>query len=339
MRLVVIEGAGKVAVIDGPDPGPPGELDAVVRVTATAICGSDLHFYDGDLPVGGAMPIGHEAVGIVKSVGAGVRRFSPGMRVLVASVAGCGTCDGCATGDPSACRSGPLVFGAGALGGAQAELLAVPAADFQLLELPDWLDDEAALLLTDNLVTAWAGARRADVPGGGTVLVLGLGAVGLLAVRAAIAEGAGEVFAFDPVPGRRALAAASGATSVEDPLEVIERTGGRGVDGVIDAVALDASLDAALLAVRAGGTVSVIGVHDLEPYPLPLLGMLFRGVTLRGTIAPVQQSWPELLEALEQGRISTEGIFTHRMGLDEASAAYALAAGRRGDVIKILLET
>ena len=338
MRQVVIASTGKVSVVDAPDPDSPGDLDAVVRVTASAICGSDLHFYDGDIPVGEPMPIGHEAVGIVEAVGAGVRRFQPGMRVLVASVAGCGACEGCATLDPVTCLSGPTVFGAGSLGGAQAQMLSVPAADFQLLEAPDWLDDEAALLLTDNLVTAWAGAKRADVPEGGTVLVLGLGAVGLLAVRSALAQGAGQVFAYDPVPGRRFLAEASGAISVEDPSELVKRTGGRGVHGVIDAVALDASLDAALAAVRAGGTVSVIGVHNLEPYPFPLLLALFRSITLRGTVAPVQQAWPELLSALEQGRISTEGIFTHRMSLEDATLAYALAAERSGDVLKILLE-
>ena len=144
--------------------------------------------------------------------GPGVTRFRPGDRVLTASVAGCGHCAGCATGDPVTCVEGPKVFGAGALGGGQASLVAVPSADFQLFRIPDGMDDASALLLTDNLSTGWIGAKRADIPPGGTVAVLGLGAVGLCAVRSALLLGASQVFAVDPVAGRRALAADSGAT-------------------------------------------------------------------------------------------------------------------------------
>ncbi len=143
------------------------------------------------------------------------------------------------------------MFGAGELGGGQSELLAVPAADFQLLRIPDGIDDEAALLLTDNLGTGWAGAQRADIPPGGTVVVLGLGAVGQCAVRSALLQGAGQVLAFDPVAGRRELARRRRArSSVDGPLldAVMEATGGRGADAVIDAVAIDATLDDAFAA-------------------------------------------------------------------------------------------
>ena len=264
----------------------------------------------------------------------------PGDRVLTASVAGCGRCDGCATGDPVTCAEGPKVFGSGVLPGGQASAVAVPGADFQLLAIPEWMDDEAALLLTDNLGTGWIGARRADIPPGGTVVVLGLGAVGLCAVRSAFALGAGRVLAADPVTGRRLRAAASGATPLEGPTiaAVKEATGGRGADAVIDAVALDATLTDALVCVRPGGTVSVIGVHNPAPYPLPILRALFRSVTLRMTTAPVHQTWKELVPLIANGRLRTDGIFTHHFGLADAALAYATVAARSADCIKVMMQ-
>jgi 2-desacetyl-2-hydroxyethyl bacteriochlorophyllide A dehydrogenase len=339
MRHVLIEGPGRVRVADAPDPDLPGPDGAVVEVTAAAICGSDLHFYDGDIPVGEPMPVGHECIGTVAAVGPDVRRFSVGDRVLVASVTGCGHCEGCATLDPVRCRFGPQVFGAGTLGAAQATRLAVHAADFQMLAIPDGMDDEAALLLTDNLSTGWAGARRADLTPGDTVAVLGLGAVGLCAVRSALVQGAARVLAVDPVAGRRDRAADSGAEPVDGPTveALLEATGGRGVDAVIDAVAVDATLDDALAAIRPGGTVSVVGVHDLAPYPLPVLMSLFRSATLRMTTAPVHRTWQELVPLVSHGRLRTDGIFTQRFPLDDAPAAYALVAARTADCIKVVL--
>jgi 2-desacetyl-2-hydroxyethyl bacteriochlorophyllide A dehydrogenase len=311
----------------------------VVAVEASAICGSDLHFYDGDIPVGDGFAIGHEFIGTVVDIGPEVRNVAVGDRVLTASVAGCGHCDGCATGDPVTCVDGPQVFGSGVLGGGQATSVAVPSADFQMLAIPEELDDEAALLLTDNLNTGWIGAKRADIPSGGTVVVLGLGAVGLCAVRSALALGAGRVLAVDPVAGRRDLAAASGAIPVDGPTveAVMDATGGRGAHAVIDAVARDATLDDAFACVRAGGTVSVIGVHDLDPYPLPILLALFRSVTLRMTTAPVHQTWKELVPLVASGRLATDGIFTHQFALADAARAYAAVAARSADCIKVML--
>ncbi|HEX4219767.1 MAG TPA: alcohol dehydrogenase catalytic domain-containing protein [Acidimicrobiales bacterium] len=339
MHQVVIDGPGRVRLAEAPDAVAPGADGAVVAVEATAICGSDLHFYDGDIPVGGGFPVGHEFLGTLVEVGADVRRFRVGDRVLTASVAGCGHCDGCATGDPVTCVEGPKVFGSGGLPGGQASAVAVPSADFQLLRIPPEVDDQAALLLTDNLNTGWIGAKRADIPAGGTVVVLGLGAVGLCAVRAAVALGAGRVLAADPVAGRRASAADSGAIPIEGPTveAVLEATGGRGAEAVIDAVALDTTLTDALTCVRAGGTVSVIGVHNLDPYPLPILAGLFRSITLRMTTAPVQQTWKELVPLVASGRIRTDGIFTHRFPLSEAPEAYAAAAARTADCIKVMM--
>jgi alcohol dehydrogenase len=339
MRHVLIEGRRSVRVADAPDPSPPGPRGAVVSVEAASICGSDLHFYDGDIPVGDGFPVGHELIGTLTAVGPEVQRFSPGTRVLVAAVTGCGACAGCASGDPVRCTDGPQVFGSGVLGGGQASLVAVPAADFQLLAIPDGVDDETALLLTDNLPTGWAGAERADIPPGGTVVVLGLGAVGLCALRSALALGAGAVLVADPVDGRRERAAWCGGRPLERPTveAVLASTSGQGADAVIDAVASDASLADALACVRAGGTVSVVGVHGLEPYPLPLLTSLFRSTTLRMTTAPVQRTWAELVPMVSNGRLPTDGIFTHVFALDDAPTAYAEAAARTADCVKVML--
>ncbi len=339
MLHVVIDGTHSVRVDEAPAPELPGPDGAIVEVDATAICGSDLHFYDGDIPVGDGIGVGHEFLGTIVEVGPEVRRFRVGDRVLTASVAGCGHCDGCDTGDPVTCVDGPKVFGSGMLPAGQAQAVAVPAADFQLLKIPEGLDDEAALLLTDNLNTGWIGAKKADFAPGATVVVLGLGAVGLCAVRSAFALGAGRVLAVDPVAGRRELAAQDGAEPIEGPTvqAVLDATSGRGADAVIDAVALDVTLTDALTCVKPGGTVSVIGVHDLEPYPLPILMSLFRSTTLRMTTAPIHQTWAELVPLVQHGRLRTDGIFTHQFALTDAAAAYAAVAARTAECIKVMM--
>ncbi len=337
MRAVTVQALGQVSVEEVPDASLPDAAGAVIQVEASAICGSDLHFYDGDLPFF-PVAVGHEAIGRVLEVGADVQRFAVGDRVLVASVAGCGACEGCATGDPVACVVGAKVFGSGELPGAQSDLLAVPAADFNLLAIPDGVSDEAALLLTDNLGTGWAAATRADFGPGDTVVVLGLGAVGQCAVRCAVALG-GRVLAYDPVPGRAALAEQAGATvlGADVVAEVLAATDGRGAAAVIDAVGHNATLDIAFAAVRSSGTISVVGIHDLEPYPLPLLMATFRSITLRMTTAPVHRTWGELLPLIADGRLDTAGIFTHSFPLDEAAAAYAAVAARSADCLKVML--
>ncbi|UVO11744.1 alcohol dehydrogenase catalytic domain-containing protein [Mycobacterium sp. SVM_VP21] len=339
MRSVVIDGPGSIRVDTRPDPELPGADGAVVAVTATAICGSDLHFYEGDYPIVDPVPLGHEAIGTVVEVGPEVSSVRAGDRVMVSSVAGCGHCAGCATHDPIRCHSGPQIFGSGMLGGAQSELLAVPGADFQLARVPDGIGVEQALLLTDNLATGWAAALRADIPIGGTVAVTGLGAVGLCAGISALFLGAATVLGIDPVAQRRDRAAKMGMTPAEPSTTAaaMDLTSGRGVDAVIDAVGSDTTMSDALTAVRPGGTVSVVGVHDLQPFPFPALPVLLRSVTLRMTTAPVQQTWPQLVPLLQSGRLSVDGIFTTEMALDDAADAYRAVAARSGDVVKVLL--
>jgi 2-desacetyl-2-hydroxyethyl bacteriochlorophyllide A dehydrogenase len=339
MRTVVVDGPRSIRVDTRPDPALPGRDGAIVEVAAAGICGSDLHFYEGDFPMAEPISLGHEATGTVVETGPDVRSVKIGDQVMVSSVVGCGACPGCATRDPVMCYSGMQIFGGGVLAGAQADLLAVPAADFQLLKIPDGITTEQALLLTDNLATGWAAAQRAEFPFGGTVAVFGLGAVGLCALRSAFFQGAATVFAVDKVDGRLQRAAQWGATPVKAPAveAILAATGGRGADAVIDAVATDASLTDALNAVRPGGTVSVVGVHDLQPFPLPALACLIRSITLRMTTAPVQRTWPELIPLLQTGRLDVDGIFTTTLPLDEAAKGYATAESRSGDDVKIQL--
>lgn len=340
MRTVVVDGPRSIRVDTRPDPALPGPDGAIVEVTAAGICGSDLHFYEADFPMPDPIALGHEAVGTVVETGPDVRTVKAGDHVMVSSVTGCGACPGCATRDPVMCHSGFQIFGGGVLGGAQADLLAVPAADFQLLKVPDGISTEQALLLTDNLATGWAAARRADIPFGGTVAVIGLGAVGLCALRSALVQGAATVFAVDRVEGRLQRAEKWGATPLTSPAAeaILAATAGRGADSVIDAVATDASMTDALNAVRPGGTVSVVGVHDLQPFPLPALPCLMRSITLRMTTAPVQRTWPELIPLLASGRLDVDGIFTTTLPLEEAAKGYATAASRSGDDVKVLLK-
>ena len=278
MRAVVIDTDATVRVDTRPDPVLPGPDGAVVEVTASAICGSDLHFLEGHYPIAEPASVGHEAVGVVAEIGSEVRGFNVGDRVLVSSVAGCGRCAGCRTADPGRCVCGPQIFGSGLLGGVQADLLAVPAADFQLLRIPEGIDTEAALLLTDNLATGWAAAKRADIPLGGTVAVIGAGAVGQCALRSALRLGAATVFVVDPVADRRDRAAAVGAGAVPvsgaGPAPDGHPTG-RGVDGG-DRRGGHRQLDSTTrwpVCADRWDTAPVVGVHDRSPTRLPASGM------------------------------------------------------------------
>lgn len=341
MLAVVVTGARAVRIDDLPEPSLPGDDGVVVSVEAAAICGSDLHFWDGDLPVGEGLPIGHEFVGRVVEAGPAVRTISRGDRVLVSSVAGCGRCDGCRRGDPVTCREGAQVFGTGMLGGGQAEAVAVPAADFNCLPVPDGLSDEAALLLTDALPTGWIAARRGDIAPGATVVVVGAGAIGQCAIRSAFVQGAARVLAVDPVAGRRELSAVGGAVGI-DPAGGIGRqvralTDARGADVVIEAVGREQTMLSALRLARPGGTVSIVGVPGLAPLPLPVMDALTRSLTIRFTTAPIQQTWRELVPLVAAGRLSTDGIFTDVFALREAAAAYQRVGARTGECLKVML--
>ncbi|MFI6347428.1 zinc-dependent alcohol dehydrogenase [Streptomyces sp. NPDC050560] len=258
MKAVIWHDVGDIRLEEVPDPGIRDPYDAVVRITTSAICGTDLHFVRGTMPgMKEGRVLGHEAVGVVEEIGPGVRNLRPGDRVVVPSTVACGVCSYCRAGyyaqcdnaNPGGRLAGTVFFGgpeaAGGLDGLQAEYARVPFAHVGLVPLPDSVDDAQAIMLSDIYPTAWFGARLATVHAGHTVAILGAGPVGQAAIACARLQGAGRVIVVDGVPDRLRLARDQHAEVVdfneENPVVAIrEMTGGIGVDRVVDAVGVDA---------------------------------------------------------------------------------------------------
>ncbi|QXC61050.1 alcohol dehydrogenase catalytic domain-containing protein [Aquihabitans sp. G128] len=344
MRALTYEGPHEIAVSTVADPVPHDLDGAVVAVRAAGICGSDLHIYGGhgfstDL----GFCVGHEAVGEVVEVGSGVRSFAVGDRVVVPASTGCGTCSACRSGWVLGCRrqqSG--CYGLGhALEGSQAEAVAVPAADGNLVRVPDAIGDDAALTLTDNLPTAWYGARRGRIQPGETVAVIGLGPVGILSILSAQVFGAARVLAVDLVAERRAQAAALGAEPMEgDDVKaaVAEATAGRGADVVIEAVGADATIDLATKLAGQRGRVSVVGVNQNRALPLHVPLAQIKELELAIGLCSVQAELPTLLPLVASGRLRPEVAVTHHLPLSEGPEAYRLFAEREAGIGKVVLD-
>ncbi|MDQ3630523.1 MAG: glutathione-dependent formaldehyde dehydrogenase [Actinomycetota bacterium] len=256
MKATVYHGAGDIRVDDVPEPEIASPTDAIVRLTASAICGTDLHFVRGTMPgTAEGRILGHEGVGVVEEVGAEVRNLEPGDRVVVCSTIGCGSCSYCRAGYFSQCDvanpNAPTTafFGgpeaAGGFDGMQAEKVRVPFAHTTCVKLPDQVSDDQAILLSDIFPTGWFGADAAEITPGDVVAVLGCGPVGQFAIASALLMGAGRVLAVDQHADRLATARRLGAETIdfsaEDPVETLRRlTGGAGPDRVIDAVGVEA---------------------------------------------------------------------------------------------------
>jgi threonine dehydrogenase-like Zn-dependent dehydrogenase len=258
VKAVVWHGVGDIRLDEVPDPQIEKPTDAVIRLTASAICGTDLHFVRGTFT--GMKPgtiLGHEGVGVVEELGAEVRNFDVGDRVVVCSTMACGTCSYCRAGyyaqcdnaNPNGPSAGTSFFGGpadtGPVNGLQAERARIPHAATTMVKLPKEVSDDQAILISDIFPTGWYGALLAEVKDGDTVAVFGCGPVGQFAIASALLQGAGRVIAVDKYPDRLAMARRQGAFAVnfeaEDPVEVIKQlTGGSGADRVIDAVGVDA---------------------------------------------------------------------------------------------------
>ncbi|RLV56511.1 glutathione-dependent formaldehyde dehydrogenase [Aeromicrobium phragmitis] len=258
MKAVVWQGVGDIRLDDVPDPTIQERTDAIVEITASAICGTDLHFVRGTMSgmVEGTI-LGHEAVGIVREVGDDVRNLRPGDRVVIPSTVGCGYCSYCRAGyfaqcdnaNPNGPGAGTCFFGGpqttGPVDGLQAEFARIPFANVGPVWLPENVTDDEAIMLSDIYPTAWFGCRLAEIGDGDTVLVLGAGPVGQFAITSAFQQGAGRVLCIDGVASRLEQARSRGAEIInfnaEDPVEVVkELTGGIGVDRVVEAVGVDA---------------------------------------------------------------------------------------------------
>ncbi|MDN4648357.1 zinc-dependent alcohol dehydrogenase [Curtobacterium sp. PsM8] len=374
MRAMTYRGPYRVRVEDKPDPRIEHPNDAVIRVERAAICGSDLHLYHGMMPdtrVGHTF--GHEFIGVVEEIGSSVETLSVGDRVMVPFHISCGTCWFCARGlftnchnvNPNATAVGGI-FGyshtTGGYDGGQAERVRVPFADVGPQVIPDWLDPEDALLMTDALGTGYFGAQLASIREGDTVVVLGAGPVGLFAAKSAWFMGAGRVIVVDQLEYRLqkarefAHAETINYAEVDDVvLEMKKQTDFLGADSVIDAVGAEAdgnflmhvssaklkmqggspvALNWAIDGVRKGGTVSAMGAYGPIPSLVKFGDAMNKGVTIHMNQAPVKRQWPRLLEHIQAGHLKPSDVITHRIPLEHIGEAYHLFSSKLDGCIK-----
>jgi threonine dehydrogenase-like Zn-dependent dehydrogenase len=389
MKAVTWQGKRKLSVDEVPDPIMLEPTDAIVRVTSTAICGSDLHLYElfgpfidpGDI-------LGHEPMGVVVDVGADVTTLRVGDRVVVPFNIACGQCFMCLRGLQSQCETtqntehgtGASLFGYtklyGQVPGGQAEYLRVPLADYNTIPVGTELPDDRYLFLSDILPTAWQGVQYAEIPDGGSLVVMGLGPVGQFVSRVGRHLGY-EVLAVDPVPERRAMAERHGIETWDLTGDTVgalrDRTDGRGADGVVDAVGMEAhgsrmaefaqaavgilpdaiarkamdtagldrlaALHASLDVVRRGGTVSLSGVYAGEADLLPMKSMFDKQVTLRMGQCNVKNWIDDLLPLVEDPAdpLGVMDLVTHRVPLERAPEMYEMFQKKQDGCIKVVL--
>jgi threonine dehydrogenase-like Zn-dependent dehydrogenase len=342
MKALLYQGPRTIRCETVDDPTPQADTDAIVRMDRCGICGSDLHIYHGE----GFSPdlgfcVGHEAVGEVVEVGRGVRRLKPGDKVMLSAAVGCGSCAPCLAGETNQCATGMVqCYGLShKLEGCQAEAIRVPFADFNAAPIPDGLSADQALLLTDNLPTAWFGLRNAGVGPGKTVVVVGLGPIGLMAVEGAFVLGAARVFAIDLVPERRAIAESLGAIALgaDAADQIRELTGGRMADCAVEAVGSDQTIRLAIRCVGKMATVSVIGVNQSRAFEFPMNMAFVMSLTFKIGTCSVPKWWPELVPLVQGGRLKPERYITHTLPLDQGAEAYRLFDARQAGALKMVL--
>ncbi len=342
MRAVTFQAPGEIRVDEKPEPELTAPGEAIVRVEASGVCGSDLHIYHGRVAIEPGFTIGHEYVGTVTAVGDDVSGVAEGDRVLGTYCTACNECFFCRRGDFHKCDNG-RVFGhgklLGELQGAQAELLLVPSADLALRQVPAGMSDEVALFAGDVMGTGYHAVTETGVGDGDVAAVLGLGPVGLCAVQAALAAGAERVIAVDTVPERLEMARSFGAEPVhltdEDPKAAAKAaTEGRGVDAAIDAVGHPDAFDLACRMTRKCGTVSATGVYA-ERMEVHMGVVWIKALTVKTGHANVIKHVDPVLAALADGTLDPSPLVTHHMKLDDAPEAYDVYDRR--EALKIVL--
>jgi 2-desacetyl-2-hydroxyethyl bacteriochlorophyllide A dehydrogenase len=341
MRAVTFMAPGQVLVQDVPEPVLSHPRDAIVRVEASGVCGSDLHIFHGRVKIEPGFTIGHEYVGTVVETGADVRELAAGDRVLGCFQTACGRCFFCRRGLFHKCDES-RTFGHGAtlgsLPGTQAELALVPNAELVLRKVPAGMSDEVALFAGDVMGTGYHAVVESGLRPGDSVAVLGLGPVGLCAVQAARAVGAARVIAVDSVRERLSMAESFGAHPApldEDPRAAArEASGGRGVDVCIDAVGDPRALELALRLTRKAGVVQAVGVYA-ERCEVHMGLLWIKALSLRSGHANVIGHVDAVLAMMSAGILDPSALVTHHMKLDDAPEAYALYDRR--EALKIVL--
>ena len=387
MKAVCWQGVCDVGIEDVPDPKILNPRDAIVKVSSTAICGSDLHLYDGYIPTMYRGDIlGHEFMGEVVELGSAVKNLAIGDRVVVPFPISCGNCyfcereqfSLCENSNPNAAAAEKLwghspagIFGyshlLGGYAGGQAEFVRVPFADVGPLKVPAELSDEQVLFLSDILPTGYMAAENCNIQPGDTIAVWGCGPVGLFAIQSALLLKAGRVIAIDRLAERLRKAESAGAETLDysttDIAEALrEMTGGRGPDACIDAVGMEAHIHGpvgvydktkqalrlqterpgvlrqAVLACRNGGTVSVPGVYGGMVDKIPFGSIVNKALTIKSGQTHVQHYMKPLLQRIVAGEIDPSFIVTHRLGLEDAPAAYDIFKHKEEECIKVVLK-
>ncbi len=343
MRAATLTSPREVLVTDVPDPVLVEPTDVIVQVLATCICGSDLWPYRGVHPAAPGARLGHEFVGTVVAAGSDVHTLREGQFVIAPFSWSDGSCPACRDGATALCDNGGFWGQPGSDGG-QGQFVRVPFADATLVGLdgqPDAALVPALLTLSDVMATGHHAARCAGVTEGSTVVVVGDGAVGLCAVRAARRLGAERIIAMSRYPERQAIARAFGATDIveargrEGVAAVRELTGGRGAEHVLECVGTQEALTTAIHSARKAGSVGFVGVPHLTD-PKPLADLFGRGVTLRGGGAWVRTYLPELVADVLAGELDPSPVFTLTLPLEQAADGYAAMDGRTA--VKVMLQ-
>jgi threonine dehydrogenase-like Zn-dependent dehydrogenase len=346
MKAVVFRGVGDLRVEDVPRPTPKAG-EAVIRITATTICGTDVHIVKGEYPVRPGLILGHEPVGVIHELGDGLAKdYAVGQRVIVGAITPCGQCFYCLNGVHSQCH-GPLGgwrFG-NTINGAWAEYLLVPDARANLALIPDGLTDEQVLMLPDIASTGISGAESGNVKIGDAVAVFAQGPIGLCATVGARLRGASLIVGIDPTAERRAMSQRFGATVTLNPSscnvvdELKRLTDGRGVDVAIEALGRQETFEAALRSVRPGGMLSSLGVYAgklVAPYDAIYAGLADQKIVT--TLCPGgKERMRRLLTMVATGRLDLTPLVTHRFGLEDLKDAYDLFSRQQDGVMKVAL--
>ena len=344
MQALVYNGPGQKALQDRPKPTLAQAGDAIVRITRTTICGTDLHILKGDVPT--CQPgttLGHEGVGIVDAVGTGVTSFKPGDRVLISCISACGRCAPCRKGMTSHCTTGGWILGH-KIDGTQAEFVRVPHADTSLHPIPAGADEEALVMLSDILPTGFeCGVLNGKVQPGSSVAIVGSGPIGLAALLTAQLYSPAQIIMLDVDDNRLAVAKRFGATDTvnsqggDAAAKVMALTGGRGVDTAIEAVGIPATFTLCEDVVAAGGTVANVGVHGSK-VDLHLERLWSHNVTITTRLVDTV-SIPLLLQTVQSRRIDAKQLITHRFKLADILQAYdTFAKAAETQALKVIIE-
>ncbi len=352
MKAAVFVEPGRIALTEKPIPDV-GPLDALIRVTTTTICGTDVHILKGEYPVKPGLTVGHEPVGVIEKLGSAVIGFREGQRVIAGAITPSGHSAACLSGcwsqDGAGTAHGFQAIGGWKFGntidGCQAEYVLVPDAMANLAAVPDGLSDEQVLMCPDIMSTGFSGAERGNIGIGDTVAVFAQGPIGLCATAGAKLRGATTILAVETVPERRQMARLLGADHVidfkkVDPVaEILRLTDGRGVDVAIESLGTQATFEGALRVLRPGGRLSSLGVYSTDlKIPLQAFAAGLSDIEIVTTLCPGgKERMRRLMAVVASGRVDLRPLVTHRFRLEQIEEAYELFGHQRDGVLKVAI--